>query len=207
MMPVPTPTRLRRATKSRLLLAASVACVAAATFGLTSYLVSDRTGAPDLGHQLPARGLPSVALSTKTQTAISNLLGRDAALTYGIDRRSFKKVRILARTEIGPLYVVPGTHGQCIVLAPALSCGSVGDKEPTLAVWLVKAGSNRLVGGGLLPAGDHTVDVVNGDGSRTSASLVKGGFAFAQANRPRASGHVRIVVDPRPPRPNPKGIS
>jgi hypothetical protein len=190
--------------RSRLLLTASVAAVAAATFGLTWSAVSDRTAAPELGRQLPARGLPPATLAVKTQTHIADLLGSNA-VTFGIDRRSLARVRILARTPAGPLYVVPGTKGQCVVLLPVLSCGAVRAGAPTVAVWIQDR--RRLTGGGLLAAGHHSVYVVRADGSRLAARLVKGGFTFSEAARPSASGHIRVVVDPRPHPPSQKGAS
>jgi hypothetical protein len=130
---------------------------------------------PDVPQSLPAAALPTVTLSSDSIASISVLLTGDAAAQYGITSDSFTRVRHLADTALGPLYVLPGSSGLCVVLLPALSCGDP-TTEHLVAVFVGDA-NGELVGGGVLAAGLQHVSISDGPGVRAIADPIPGGFA------------------------------
>jgi len=150
--------------------------------------------APDLSSNLPAKGLPTVALAHQTQVAINNLIDAETAARFGIIQDSFAKARRLAQTDAGPLYVLPGTHGACLVLLPSVACAPVGSSNPVVALFVPSPSSEYLVGGGLLTGRAGSVAVNRENGSVTPAHLVTGGFTISQADGIKPSERVSVSV-------------
>jgi hypothetical protein len=169
---------------SRKVLVFLASLTAVASFIGTSY--ARTAGPPDLPANLPAHALPNVTVSDATQLAISNLIGSETAARYGISPESFTRVRLLATTEAGPLYIVPGRSGECVALAFAVACGNAGPREPIVGLLVADASHPDAVGGGIIAGANERISVVRKGGSSFTAIAVRGGFVVS------ASQHAKV---------------
>jgi len=155
-----------------------MAAVAGAAFAGVSWATSASTGDPDLPSWLPAASLPTVTVPTDDQLAINNLISIDDASAYGITTGSYANARILTQTDLGPLYVIPGTNGICLALTtPAVACtNDLSRRGPAVVALLVPNASGQLVGGGLIATKGSAVSVIARDGSLVPTHPTPGGF-------------------------------
>jgi len=143
----------------KLAVGTSLIVVTLGTFVAGSYATS--SSAPDLPSWLPAAALPTVAMSSDQQLAISNLLPANDAAQYGVSSDSFANVRLLANTEVGPLYVIPGSSGICLTLASSISCSaSPSPRDGVPVALLIPSDAGTAVGGGLIANRGASVSIV-----------------------------------------------
>jgi hypothetical protein len=148
---------------------------AASAYVATSSATSRDVGLPP---DVTATALAPVSVSGDQQVAIQNAIGADAAASFGISDASFSQVRQLSTTSVGPLYVVPGTAGECLVLSDAVSCGAAGGgHDAAVAVFHSDANGN-YVGGGILTNKIHQVALTDSTGFSANASITRGGFTI-----------------------------
>jgi hypothetical protein len=156
----------RRHISQRKSLVAVLGVALATGLVAASYALSQDRG-PDLRANLPARLLPTVTLAPGAEAALAESIGDEARAAVGIVHESFANVRLLAVTPAGPLYLIPGTSGACLVLQRSASCGDPGAPEqPLLALIYSPDPTQPTVGGGI------TVDTVQAV-SVESAGLTK----------------------------------
>lgn len=162
------------------LLVLSTAAVALGAFIGTSYAT-----APDseIDPGLPAHALPNVSVPAETRAAIQNLLTPEAVEQFGITTGSYSNIRKLADTEVGTVYVLPGTGGLCVALVPTLSCGNPSDGAGMVAVLVPVSSGEYVVGGGVLAAGITRVAFRREDGTTATATPVPGGFSISPEQR------------------------
>ncbi|HEX5468291.1 MAG TPA: hypothetical protein VFW80_04505 [Gaiellaceae bacterium] len=154
----------------------SVLAAGAVGFVATSHATGTSTDVPA---DLSAADLAPVAISKSDQVAIQDLIGPEGASDYGISDESFSNARQLADTSAGPLYVVPGSSGLCLVIpSSASACGNPSDAEPTVALF-VPGPSGALVGGGVIPREVTSVSLTEGDAT-VGATIVDGGFTVSE---------------------------
>lgn len=147
-------------------------------FAATSFAV-DQDPEPRLRANLPAAGLPAFALDESEAIKINNLLGEFGS-SAGVTRDSYKQVRVLADTSVGPLYLIPGADSACLALAEGAGCGDPGAaNSPLHAVATLDPSSQRLVGGGVADASVDRVEVVVvGYGVRAVVAVIQGAFSI-----------------------------
>lgn len=166
----------------KLLLTASVLALACAAFIGASWARTP-SSKPDLPSWLPASALPKAQLSQTDQVAINNLISREDAARYGVTSDSFANARVLTKTEIGSLYVIPGRNGICLALASAVACSDdLANQGPAVVALLVSNQAKQFVGGGLTRAGRSGVKVVMDDGSQRKTTPTLGGFVVTSAD-------------------------
>jgi hypothetical protein len=174
----------------KLVTAVSVAVVAGAAFVTASWAMSaSSTSRPDLPPWLTATALPTVAVPDAAQVAINNLISTDDASRYGITAESFSNARVLTQTDLGPLYVIPGTSGLCLAVStPVVTCtDDLSRSGPAVIALLAPNSEGTLVGGGLVAAAGNRISVREGDGSLVATHPTVGGFAVT------ANDHVTAV--------------
>jgi hypothetical protein len=145
-------------------------------FAATSWAVG-QDPEPRLRANLPAAALPAIALDESEAIKINNLLG-ELGPRAGITLDSYERVRLLANTAVGPLYLIPGTRGACMSLADGAGCGDPGGRNSRAnAVVTLDSSGERLVGGGIADASVDRIEVVVvGHGVRTFVPVAGGVF-------------------------------
>jgi hypothetical protein len=159
--------------------AASTLMAGLAAFIGTSYAQDSE---PELPTWLPAASSPAVSLSAERQVAINNLIADDAAAQFGISAESFSRVRLLAQSEKGPVYVIPGTRGACLALETAAACSDLRNRGGVLLALLVPNENGQLVGAGLVDSGASTVEVSRAGESPAKTRAVLGRFVLSAAD-------------------------
>ncbi len=178
------------------LAAVSAAILAAAVFiGVSQATSAPGSDSVDFPPNLPVSALPVVALSAEQQTQFNNLLTADTSAQFGITSDSYAHARLLTTTSAGPLYAIPGTNGQCLVLWPAASCGDIGLGEASVALYIPNPAGDYLVGGGILASSSASASVVGNDGSRTGATPIPGGFTISESQAVVPGPNVTTEVD------------
>lgn len=130
---------------------------AAASFALTAAAFGG-SSLPRLRGDLPAVALASRTLPAPVAVQINDSLRGDSAATYGVSAASYAAARLVASTDLGPMYLIPGTSGACLYLAGSLSCGDPGQgTEHFLALAMTDPSTGNWVGGGIT---DGTVTAV-----------------------------------------------
>jgi hypothetical protein len=159
----------------KLALLAVLVAAGSGAYVATSSATSKNVGLPP---DVTANALAPVSVSADQQIAIQNAIGADTAAAFGISDASYGQVRQLSTTSVGPLYVVPGSAGECLVLADAVSCGSAGGgHDPAVAVFHSDASGN-YVGGGVITNKIHEITLTDYSGASATASLTRGGFTI-----------------------------
>lgn len=168
---------------------ASVVAVASTAFVTVSWALTSASPAPDLPSWLPAATLPVVEVPLADQLAINDQLSLPDARRYGIMPSSYARARVLARTELGPLYVIPGATGVCLALRlPAVACtDNLSSHGPAVVALLVPNDAQRLIGGGLMGRSADRVLLISATGSRIRAHPVPGGFTVNSSDGITAS--------------------
>ena len=149
---------------------------------------------PSLASDLPFQSLPSVALDASTRGNLQSLIIPPFADRYGIGDESYSTVRQLAATAVGPLYVVSGTKGLCVVLQQSVACGNPDTAEKKAVAIFVSDPQGKYVGGGVLAAGVNDVTVGDSTGTKAAASRVPGGFTVAASGGLMATGPISLSV-------------
>jgi hypothetical protein len=124
-------------------------------------------------------------MSEADEVAVSNLITAGGANQVGITSGSFANARVLARTALGPLYVIPGTDGVCLALASRVACSDYATRTPAVVALFAPDDTRHLVGGGLVAASASLVTVLRQDGSRVRATPMRGGFIVTSGDRIR----------------------
>lgn len=169
--------------------------VSATTVGMLAFVaVSGATDrSPEFPKGLAVADLPIAPISGSELADIANLIDADAKAAIGISPESYSKARRLAETAAGPLYVLPGTDGVCVVLLPAAACGPVSDGAQPVSVFVPAPGGSHLVGGGVHPPGT-TARIVQADGAELSPTAIPGGFIVSEAQRVKAGQFLEIAA-------------
>lgn len=163
-----------------ILFGVSAVIVAVAAFLGTLHLTKSLPH-PDLPPSLPASDLQKVIVPRAKQIAINNLIAEEGVSRYGIVSESYNNARVLTKTELGPLYIIPGTNGMCLALLSVLRSGvSCSDdelsSEPVVVSLMLANHNNQLVGGGLVTSDAKKIELMSHDGSRIQTKRTKGGF-------------------------------
>lgn len=161
---------------SLLLVVGVAAAATSATVNRSSQAMVDPV--VPLPADLPVRELPVVAVSQHGRTAISGSVMDE----LGIEPASYDNGRLIASTSAGPLHAVLGTRGLCLLLASAVSCGSLGPHNSLVALY-VSAPSGFVVGGGVTTRGVSKVEVSRLDGTKVLPDIVHGGFVVSESQR------------------------
>jgi hypothetical protein len=148
-------------------------------FVATSSATSTKGG--DLPPSVPAHALPVQTLDEATAISLANTIGSEAAGRYGIGPDAVQHVRVLAQSSRGPLYVVAGASGECLVLAFAASCGDVTSGEP-VSVFVSDSAGPFAVGGGIGASDHQGVRFVTPSGRNVPAHSVPGGFVITEGD-------------------------
>lgn len=170
-----------------------------AAYGVTNYALGSQTP-PQLRSNLPARNLPVTPLPPDIAGETSSLAtsaGMDAR--YGITPDSYAQARRVATTSLGPLYLIPGTNGACLVFASSMSCGDPGAaNEPMLALVALNPATGDAVGGGVTSATITSVTVVSDRGRSLTVGAIDGVFAIdaRDAFKFSSSAPLRFVASP-----------
>lgn len=160
------------------LLCAAAAATAFVAFAATSLAVNG-DAQPRLRANLPAASLPAVALAREDAIAVNNIVG-PISDTAGITPESYSHLRLLSQTSVGPLYLIPGTHGTCLSLRYGAACGDPGGDARINAIAQLDRPMQRLVGGGVADDSVRSVAViVVGLGIRETVPVERGAFSFA----------------------------
>jgi hypothetical protein len=183
---------VKRLVRRRLLPLYALAVFVTA-FTVTSF-AQGTEGTPRFRDGLPAVALSQTALDTEQQLAAANAIG-EGATNVGISAASFSDVRVIAQTSLGPLILVPGTHGACLVLASSSACGDPGGAaQPLLSLLVSRGVGEPMIGGGIVAAGIHEVTISQGGRSEQVLSAKEGYFEVTAAEALVS----REVVDIRP---------
>lgn len=151
---------------------------------------------PDLPSSLPASKLAKVSLSEAEQIRFNNLIPADVAAQNGVTPESFTHIRILARTELGPLYVIPGTSGICLALSTAAACSDGSSaEEPVLVALFIANDAGQLVGGGITGSERDAAVMVFKSGARVKARSAPGGFVITSSHNVRADARPWLESD------------
>lgn len=162
------------------LLFTAISLVAALSFAATSSALRD--SAPGLRENLQAKSLPTVALSDADTITASNSIGAELATAFGIDKASFETARLVTVTSRGPLYLIPGTSGACLILDGGSSCGDPGrSNHPILALATSDPVTGTWVGGGITDDATTAVSVRDHKGRAVVVSSLRGTFAIDAA--------------------------
>lgn len=133
---------------------------------------------------LSASDLPKVVVPEGDLAAVETALQR-AAPEFGVDADSYKSARVLTTTSAGPLYVIPGSSGLCLVVPTGyVSCGPLGyrDMEATetqAVVLIVRNPAGSAEGGGVVLRDAKGIDIMREGGTPLPLSKVRGGFVLA----------------------------
>lgn len=187
----------------------------ASSFAVAAYAIdraSDRR--PALRPHLAAAALPTLSLDEATSVELNRVIGARGVDRFGITPDSYAGVRVLGKTSVGTFYLVPGTHGACIVTLSAASCGDPGSPgDPALALATVAGPGDLLVGVGIARTGIQRVAMPVGSGvtslpvsaglfhirEHASTGLAAGGQAAAKAGsaaKRSAATAPQFSVDP-----------
>lgn len=110
---------------------------------------SSQADHPELQTNLPAAALPTETLPAPARAAFEKIISPAATEHFGITPASFTNVRRLT-TLAGPLFIIPGEEGACLLLDYAVACGNPGTSgQPILAVLVKPSSRKMLVGGGI----------------------------------------------------------
>ena len=171
--------------KKRLGLACLVTVVGAVTFAGTSSALK-RDVAPSVPSVLPASGLPALALSQADSAEMNDLIGASLAERAGITSTSYDAIRVIGRTPLGTLYLVPGSSGQCLVIAQvAASCGDAADPRVRMLALVLQTTHGPLVGGGIT-TGDVRAAVAVTRRGRISVPVSHGRFILGEGSNLRS---------------------
>lgn len=179
----------------KLITAASIAAVGAAAFVGVSWATSPSPSKPDLPSWLPAAGLPTVTVPHSDQIAINNLISAYDVNRYGITTGSFSNARVLTQTELGPLYVIPGTRGVCLALqSPVIACTDrLSQRKPLVVALFVPNSARQLVGGGLVATAGKSISIRGVAGhARVSTHPTLGGFTVSSKDNIIAGAHAKL---------------
>jgi hypothetical protein len=134
---------------------------------------------PRLRANLPAAELPAFALDESEAVRINNALGHVRS-RVGITPDSYKEVRLITTTAVGPMYLIPGTRGVCVSLGGGAGCGDPGGSGSRInALVTLDPSGGRLVGGGIADASVDRVEVeVVGHGVRKFVPVTRGVFSI-----------------------------
>lgn len=145
-------------------------------------IASDPT--PDLPESVPSSKLSRAPVPDATRLAIQSLIIDEVVERVGIARESYNNARVLATTERGPLYIIPGTKGACLALADVVGCREFPWNERLIIALFVPGVAGKYqVGGGLLATTTGQVVIDHGDGSTGVADAVEGGFVITPSHR------------------------
>lgn len=125
---------------------------------------------------------------------IANGIGAAGLDQFGITSESFKAARTLGRTSVGPLYLIPGRAGVCLVLSPAAACGYPGEKDRVLALVVADPVTRKAVGGGVV-TDDVAAVRVSSETRAVAARVDAGVFWIQQADDIDLSGQPLRFVD------------
>lgn len=116
---------------------------------------------------------------------------------YGITVESLDRARILAQTEAGPLYVIPGSNDAlCLLLDGGVSCGVVRGREP-ISIFRGSRDREFVVGGGVWPDLLRGVAIRQRDSGRmVSPRRVPGGFVISAEHRIPRDQFGGVVIEP-----------
>jgi hypothetical protein len=147
-------------------------------FAATSLAV-DQDPEPRLRANLPAAALPVVSLNEQEAVRINNALGTVSS-RVGITPDSYKEVRLVTTTAVGPMYLIPGTRGVCLYFDDGASCGDPGGSGGRInALATMDSSGDRIVGGGVADASVDRVEVdVVGHGVRQFVPVRRGVFSI-----------------------------
>jgi hypothetical protein len=166
---------------------ALVAAVIALAFSAGSHALrgtaSPQGGDPQLRSNVPAGHLPATSLPAAARAAFQAVISPAAADRFGITDASYDQVRRIATTAAGTLFLVPGTHGACLFLTYAVSCGDPGaTDEPVLALVVKPVGDDVLVGGGITSTAATSVAIATADGRSARLDSSDGTFSVTAAS-------------------------
>ena len=161
-------------------------------------LVAD-DDAPKLRSNLPAADRPTIELDSAERRAISNSLLNSDVATVGITESSLSAVRLVNRTDFGPLYLVPGLRGACLVIPQkARACGDPGAPGSELLALAFSAGSQQAFEGGGVTTDDvKRVMVWSPTGERVSVRTSAGVFLVTGFPRGRVAYALRFAPELR----------
>jgi len=177
--------------RPRLSVALSSVAISVAAFGGATWATAS-SGSADLPQSLPASQLARTPIPDSERVAINNLIPLDEASRYGIVPSSFDNARLLAATELGPLIILPGTNGACLILSSTSACTGKLDGRPTVLALLVPNAAGFMVGGGLTTVSGSVPDIVDEAGLRVQTTPTLGGFTVAGAQGVRGKAWPRL---------------
>lgn len=162
----------------KLAVASLTLATALLAFAATSLAVG-QDSEPGLRVDLPAAALPAFALDESEAVRINNGLGHVRS-RVGITPESYKQVRLITTTAVGPMYLIPGTRGVCMSLGGGGGCGDPGGSGSRItALVVLDSSGGRLVGGGIAAASVDRVEVeVVGHGVRKLVPVTHGVFSI-----------------------------
>lgn len=150
------------------------------TFAATSVAVG-RDPEPRLRANLPAAALQATALDETVAIEINNVIAESGSRA-GITPASYREVRLLVNTRVGPLYLIPGTTGTCMFLDSTSVCGDPGGSSRFNALVTLDRSGEALVGGGVADSSVKRIEIiVLGHGVRTSVPVIDGVFSIELA--------------------------
>lgn len=137
----------------------------------------------DLPPGLSASELPKVPVPAADLVAIEGAL-HQAGPEFGIDAASYKSARVLTTTSGGPLYVIPGSSGLCLVIPTGyVSCGPLGYRdlnatEAQAVALIARNPAGSAEGGGVVLSDAQGIDVGRESGTPLRLARVRGGFVL-----------------------------
>jgi hypothetical protein len=152
-------------------------------------------GQPGLRANLPAAQLPAVEVPAATRSAIQEIISSSAADRFGITPASYAQARRIANTDVGTLFLIPGSRGACLFLTYAVSCGDPGAAgQPLLALLVKPLTSNSMVGGGITSGAAAEVIVKTTGGRSVRLDSRDGTFDVTQASGFSADDKLSFVA-------------
>jgi hypothetical protein len=163
--------------------------------GVSAAVGSDAPGrsfSPDVS----ASTLPAATLDSSQLAAISVGL-RAIGFKYGIDPDAVSGIVLVANTEAGPVFAVPGSNGLCLVMitatGPAASCGNPPlDGGRTVSIFSGDLARGYDVGAGVYAKGAN-IAIHLKSGAVVRPEMVPGGFTLSRNEHVPASDPIAEV--------------
>jgi hypothetical protein len=182
----------------RLTIASLFALVAVGVFIAASAAFAPSSGftaGPPLGSDLPYQALTPVVLTASDRATIEKVVIPPLADRYGITASSYATVRKLADTSLGPLFIVSGATGVCVVLGQSMACGNPDTADKRVVAVFDADSVGHYVGGGVVASGVGTVTVGDARGASAKATPVQGGFTIASSSDLAVSGPITLSTN------------
>jgi hypothetical protein len=142
-------------------------------------------------------GQPQVVVSDADRLLLRGAVSQVAMELFGVDEESFSSTRLLANTSTGPIYVLTGTSGVCLV-APsanpaATSCDFARGRGQVISLLVADPTRTLLVGGGITTRDVSSVRLERSRGSAVDRTPSGGHFVVDESEKIGIDESIEVV--------------